>query len=68
MSKYSYEFKNKVVMDYINAKGGYKSLFKENGRPSQTILRDWITAYKEFGNKGLMPVSYTHLDVYKRQP
>lgn len=41
-------------MDYINGKGGYKSLCKENGIPSQTILRDWITAYKEFGNKGLM--------------
>ena len=54
MSKYSYEFKKKVVMDYINGKGGYKSLCKENGIPSQTILRDWITAYKEFGNKGLM--------------
>ena len=26
MSKYSYEFKKKVVMDYINGKGGYKSL------------------------------------------
>ena len=25
MSKYSYEFKKKVVMDYINGKGGYKS-------------------------------------------
>ena len=54
MSKYSYEFKKKVVMDYINGKGGYKSLCKENGIPSQTILRDWISAYKEFGNKGLM--------------
>lgn len=54
MSKYSYEFKKKVVKDYINGKGGYKSLCKENGIPSQTILRDWITAYKEFGNKGLM--------------
>lgn len=54
MSKYSYEFKKKVVMDYINGKGGYKSLCKENGIPSQTILRDWILAYKEFGNKELM--------------
>lgn len=31
MSKYSYEFKKKVVMDYINGKGGYKSLCKEMG-------------------------------------
>ena len=31
MSKYSYESKKKVVMDYINGKGGYKSLCKENG-------------------------------------
>ena len=31
MSKYSYEFKKKIVMDYINGKGGYKSLCKENG-------------------------------------
>ena len=54
MSKYSYEFKKKEVMDYINGKGGNKSLCKENGIPSQTILRDWISAYKEFGNKGLM--------------
>ena len=54
MSKYSYEFKKKVEMDYINGKGGYKRLCKENGIPSQTKLRDWISAYKEFGNKGLM--------------
>ncbi len=29
MAKYSYEFKKKVVMDYINGKGGYEYLSKE---------------------------------------
>ena len=31
MSKYSYEFKKKVVMDYINGKGGYKVYVKKMG-------------------------------------
>lgn len=54
MSKYSYELKKKAVMDYINGKGGYKSLCREYKISDHQILRRWVKAYKEFGEKGLM--------------
>ena len=54
MAKYSYEFKKKVVMDYINGKGGYRSLCKEYGIPNNSALEKWVSAYKEFGDEGLM--------------
>jgi transposase len=53
MAKYSYEFKKKVVMDYLNGKGGYKSLSKEYNIPSKNQLQEWVSAYKEFGDEGL---------------
>jgi len=54
MAKYSYEFKKKVVMDYIKGKGGYEYLSKEYGIASHNNLKRWVLAYKEFGNEGLM--------------
>ena len=54
MAKYSYEFKKKVVMDYINGKGGYKYLCKKYGIPSHKTLETWVLAYRGYGNEGLM--------------
>lgn len=53
MAKYSYELKKKVVLDYINGKGGYTSLCREYNIADNQILRRWVNAYKEFGEKGL---------------
>jgi transposase len=54
MAKYSYEFKKKVVQAYLDGKGGYLSLSKEYNIPDKKQLREWVSAYKEFGNAGLM--------------
>lgn len=53
MAKYSYEFKKKAVMEYINGKGGYKRICKEYNIPDKHILREWVDKYKELGDDGL---------------
>lgn len=53
MAKYSYEFKKKVVTDYLNGKGGYRSICKANNITGKTTLETWVSAYKEFGDEGL---------------
>ena len=53
MSKYSYEFKKKVVMSYLNGEGGYTYLANFYGIPSKTRIREWVAAYQKFGDEGL---------------
>lgn len=38
MAKYSYEFKLKVVHEYINGEGGYKCLAKKQFRIYETAF------------------------------
>ena len=54
MTKYSYEFKKKVVMDYMNGKGGYRRICKVYNIPDKHILREWVDKYKKYSDKGLM--------------
>ena len=54
MAKYSYEFKLKVVQEYLNSKVGYESIAKQNNIPDKKQVRVWVNAYKEFGSDGLM--------------
>ena len=54
MAKYSYEFKKKVVQEYLDGKGGYGCLAKKHNIPDESQLRRWINAYKEFGDDGLI--------------
>ena len=51
VAKYSYEFKKKVVCEYIQGEGGYKYLSKKYGVKSTRDIRKWVNAYKEFGDK-----------------
>lgn len=53
MAKYSYEFKKKVVDEYLNGQVGLRYLIKKYNIPSRKTLQVWINAYKEFGDKGL---------------
>ena len=53
MEKYSFEFKKKVVQEYLDGKGGYAYIAKQNGIPAESHLRRWVNAYKEFGDEGL---------------
>ena len=54
MAKHSFEFKKKVVLEYLDGKGGTQYLSKKYGLGSNSQLRKWINAYSAFGDKGLM--------------
>ena len=54
MSKYSFEFKKKVVKAYLSGEGSYKHLSKTYGVPARRNIEDWVHNYQEFGDEGLM--------------
>lgn len=54
MAKYSFEFKKKVVLEYLDGKGGTPHLSKNYGLSSDSQLRKWINAYNAFGDEVLM--------------
>lgn len=54
MSKYSYEFKKKIVLEYLAGEGGPVTLAKKYGIPSETRIKEWIKAYQNLGDEGLM--------------
>jgi len=53
MAKYSFEFKLKLVQEYLDGKGGYLYLSKKYGINDSKQLRTWVNIYKEFGEEGL---------------
>lgn len=53
MSKYSEEFKLKIVKEYLEGPLGYGLLAKKYGVASPTVIRNWIKAYQVFGRKGV---------------
>ncbi len=53
MAKYSFEFKLKVVQEYLDGKGGYKVLSKQYNIPDSKSLKTWVRVYEAFGDKGL---------------
>ena len=54
MAKYSYEFKKKVVMEYLNGEGSQQDLMQKHNIPAKRSIQDWIANYKDFGDEGLM--------------
>ena len=54
MSKYSFEFKKKVVNAYINGEGGYKYLSKVYGISAPRNIEQWVHNYQVFGDDGLL--------------
>ncbi len=53
MAKHSIEFKKKIVLEYLDGKGGLPYLSKKYGLGSNSQLRKWIDAYNAFGDEGL---------------
>ena len=53
MTKYSYEFKKKVVSAYLNGEGGYEYLSKKYDISHHDIVRRWVKSYNKFGDQGL---------------
>jgi transposase len=54
MAKYSFDFKLKLVQDYIEGKGSYRFLCDKFSIPDSKTLREWVAAYKAFGEDGLL--------------
>ena len=54
MAKYSYEFKKKIVTEYLKGTGGIEFLSKKYGVPAKSNVEMWVNNYKTFGEKGLM--------------
>ena len=53
MAKYSFEFKKKVVQEYLDGKGGYEYLAKKYNVASKEHIHRWVKSYDEFGDEGL---------------
>ncbi|WP_342759072.1 IS3 family transposase [Kineothrix sedimenti] len=54
MSKYTFEFKKKVVMAYLNGEGGKDYLAKKYGVSASSNVKKWVDNYKSQGDEGLM--------------
>ena len=54
MTKYSFEFKLKVVQEYLEGKGGYSYLAKVHSVKDKKQIRVWVNSYREFGEEGLL--------------
>ncbi len=54
MAKYSFEFKLKLVQEYLEGEGGYKFICDKYSVPDKKILSRWVAAYKSFGDVGLV--------------
>lgn len=54
MAKYNYEFKKRVVQAYLDGEGGVQYLAGTYGVPAESNIRQWINAYREYGDDGLM--------------
>ena len=55
MAKYSFGFKKKVVMSYLNGEGGLPYIAKKYNIPSWASVKKWVRNYESFGDEGLMP-------------
>ena len=54
MAKYSFEFKKKVVMEYLSGKRSQTYLVKKYDIGCKAQLQRWIAAYQTFGDEGLL--------------
>jgi len=53
MSKYTEQFKHKVVQDYLSGGGGARALSQRHGMASRSLVERWVTAYRLHGDAGL---------------
>lgn len=52
MAKYDYEFKRKLVDEYLKGKTSYRQLEEKYGVNKSQIIK-WVNNFKEFGDEGL---------------
>ena len=53
MYKYSYEFKKKVVISYLNGEGGFRFIAEKYDIPAWSNVKKWVRNYEKFGDEGL---------------
>ena len=53
MTKYNFEFKKKVVLEYINENISIRSLAKKYAIKSHNNIEIWVAKYKKYGDKAL---------------
>ena len=54
MSKYSFEFKLKVVKDYLRGEiGGYSAIARKYGFKGNSQVENWVKDYEKYGEEGL---------------
>ena len=53
MSKYTFELKKKVVLEYLNGGIAYVPLAKKYGIKSHNNIEIWVAKYKKYGDKAL---------------
>lgn len=59
-NKHNFEFKMKVVRDYLDGEGGYKYLGKKYSI-HHSLVKEWIVQYNQFGDEGLAKsMTHTH--------
>lgn len=54
MSKYSNEFKLKVIKYYLEDHHSYSECMKKFNIPSKTPISNWVRKYEEFGIEGII--------------
>ena len=54
MTKYSEEFKTKIVREYLDGSVGFEALAAKYGVKSKTQVQNWVAAYRAFGAEGLV--------------
>jgi len=54
MAKYPFELKLKIVKEYLSGVGGYRHLANKYGISSKSQVSDWVNAYREYGEEGLL--------------
>jgi len=53
MSKYTAQFKHKVVQEYLSGGGGYQALSQRHDIANRSSIERWVLAYQLHGEAGL---------------
>lgn len=54
MTKYSFEFKKRIVQEYLSGNGGYGYLADKYNVPAESNIKKWIYNYQALGDEGLL--------------
>ena len=54
MAKYSYEFKRKLVIEYLSTNISFNQLSRKYNIPNRSVIRSWVHNYNTFGKDALL--------------